>query len=88
MAISAVRRGGVVTVVGVYGMPYDNFPLGQIFDKGITLRFGQAPAQKYIDERSSGFCFLAKLFPEKHQVREEIVDLSGKYPRYGYRQIS
>ena len=49
-AISAVRRGGVVSVVGVYGMPYDNFPLGQIFDKGITLRFGQAPAQKYIDE--------------------------------------
>lgn len=49
-AISAVRRGGVVTVVGVYGMPYDNFPVGQIFDKGIALRFGQAPAQKYIDE--------------------------------------
>ena len=49
-AISAVRRGGVVTVVGVYGMPYDSFPLGQIFDKGITMCFGQAPAQKYIDE--------------------------------------
>jgi alcohol dehydrogenase len=49
-AISAVRRGGVVSVVGVYGMPYDAFPLGQIFDKGITMRFGQAPVQKYIDE--------------------------------------
>lgn len=48
--ISAVRRGGTVTVVGVYGMPYDNFPLGQIFDKGITMRFGQAPVQHYIDE--------------------------------------
>jgi S-(hydroxymethyl)glutathione dehydrogenase / alcohol dehydrogenase len=48
-AISAVRRGGVVTVVGVYGMNYD-FPLGQVFDKGIGLRFGQAPAQHYIDE--------------------------------------
>ena len=45
-----MRRGGVVTVVGVYGTPYDNFPLGQIFDKGITMRFGQAPVQKYIDE--------------------------------------
>ena len=50
LCISAVRRGGVVTVVGVYGMPYDAFPLGQIFDKGITMRFGQAPVQKYIDE--------------------------------------
>jgi S-(hydroxymethyl)glutathione dehydrogenase / alcohol dehydrogenase len=50
LCISAVRRGGVVSVVGVYGMPYDSFPLGQIFDKGIAMRFGQAPVQKYIDE--------------------------------------
>lgn len=50
MAISAVRRGGFVSVLGVYGMPYDNFPVGQIFDKGITMRFGQAPVQAYIDE--------------------------------------
>jgi S-(hydroxymethyl)glutathione dehydrogenase / alcohol dehydrogenase len=47
--ISAVRRGGVVSVVGVYGMPYDNFPLGQLFDKGIHLSFGQARAQYYLD---------------------------------------
>jgi threonine dehydrogenase-like Zn-dependent dehydrogenase len=50
LAISAVRRGGVVSVVGVYGMPYDAFPLGQIFDKGIRMAFGQAPVHKYIDE--------------------------------------
>ena len=31
-------------------MPYDAFPLGQIFDKGIKLAFGQAPVQRYIDE--------------------------------------
>jgi alcohol dehydrogenase len=49
-AISAVRRGGTVTVVGVYGMSYDNFPLGQIFDKGLRMAFGQVPVQKYIDE--------------------------------------
>ena len=49
-AISAVRRGGVVSVVGVYGTPYDNFPLGQVFDKGISLYFGQAPVHKYIDD--------------------------------------
>jgi len=47
--ISAVRRGGFVSVVGVYGLPY-KFPLGQVFDKGIKLAFGQAPVQKYIDE--------------------------------------
>jgi len=36
-------------VVGVYGTPFDNFPLGQIFDKGISVRMGQAPVHKYID---------------------------------------
>jgi S-(hydroxymethyl)glutathione dehydrogenase / alcohol dehydrogenase len=50
MCFSAVRRGGVVSVVGVYGSPYDNFPWHQFFDKGLTLRAGQAPVHKYIDE--------------------------------------
>lgn len=45
----AVRRGGTVTVVGVYGTPFDNFPLHQWFDKGIKMRGGQAPVHKYID---------------------------------------
>jgi S-(hydroxymethyl)glutathione dehydrogenase/alcohol dehydrogenase len=45
----AVRRGGTVTVVGVYGTPFDNFPLHQWFDKGIKLIGGQATVHKYID---------------------------------------
>ncbi|MCR5862237.1 glutathione-dependent formaldehyde dehydrogenase [Flavobacterium sp. J372] len=45
----AVRRGGTVTVVGVYGTPFDNFPLHQWFDKGIKMRGGQAPVHNYID---------------------------------------
>ncbi len=48
--MSAVRRGGTVSVLGVYPYNYDNFPLGQIFDKGIIMKGGQAPAHKYIDE--------------------------------------
>ncbi|HSN99012.1 MAG TPA: zinc-dependent alcohol dehydrogenase [Candidatus Nanopelagicales bacterium] len=47
---SAVRRGGMVSVVGVYGVSYDNFPVGQIFDKGLRLWMGQCPAQHYVDE--------------------------------------
>ena len=50
MCIEAVRRGGNVSVVGVYGSNYDNFPVHQIFEKGLNLRFGQAYVQKYIDE--------------------------------------
>ncbi|WP_234734118.1 zinc-dependent alcohol dehydrogenase [Tellurirhabdus bombi] len=50
LCFRAVRRGGVVTVVGAYGSPYDNFPIHRLFDKGLSLRFGQAPVQNYIDE--------------------------------------
>jgi alcohol dehydrogenase len=50
LCISAVRRGGVVSIVGVYGLPYDHFPLGQLFEKGLTLRMGQVPVHQYIDE--------------------------------------
>jgi len=46
---SAVRRGGIVTAVGVYGTSFNNFPLGQMFDKGLTFRCGQAPVHNYID---------------------------------------
>jgi threonine dehydrogenase-like Zn-dependent dehydrogenase len=48
--MSAVRRGGIVSVLGVYPTTYDNFPLGQFFDKGLVLRGGQAPVQKHIDK--------------------------------------
>ena len=48
--MSAVRRSGIVSVLGVYPTTYDNFPVGQFFDKGITLKGGQAPAHKYIDK--------------------------------------
>jgi threonine dehydrogenase-like Zn-dependent dehydrogenase len=48
--MSAVRRGGIVSVLGVYPTTYDNFPLGQFFDKGIIMKGGQAPAQKHIDK--------------------------------------
>lgn len=50
MCLSAVRRGGHISILGVYGYPYDNFPLHQIFDKGVSIKAGQAPAHAYIDE--------------------------------------
>ena len=50
LAVSAVRRGGRIGVLGVYATTADNFPWGQIFDKGLFLGTGQAPVHKYIDE--------------------------------------
>jgi S-(hydroxymethyl)glutathione dehydrogenase/alcohol dehydrogenase len=48
--MSAVRRGGTLSVVGVYTTDYDNFPFGQLFDKGIKLWGGQAMPHNYIDK--------------------------------------
>jgi len=50
LCTQAVRRSGVISVVGVYGSPYDNFPIHRIFDKGLTMQFGQAQAIMYIDQ--------------------------------------
>ncbi len=46
---TAVRRSGFVSVLGVYATTHDNFPVGQIFDKGLGIQMGQAPAHKHID---------------------------------------
>ena len=48
--MSAVRRSGIVSVLGVYPTTYDNFPVGQFFDKGLILKGGQAPVHKHIDK--------------------------------------
>ena len=48
--MSAVRRGGSVSILGVYGTTYDNFPIGQWIDKGLRIKGGQAPVHKYIDQ--------------------------------------
>lgn len=47
--MSAVRRGGFVSILGVYPVNYDNFKVGQLFDKGITIKAGQAPVHPIID---------------------------------------
>ena len=36
-------------MVGVYATPFNHFPWGQIFDKGLSLFTGQAPVQHYLD---------------------------------------
>ncbi|MGW0802262.1 zinc-dependent alcohol dehydrogenase [Nonomuraea sp. NPDC002799] len=46
-AIDSVRRGGVISVVGVYGGMTDPLPMLRMFDKGITLRMGQAHVRRW-----------------------------------------
>jgi len=46
-ALGSCRRGGTVSVIGVYSMWFPNFPLGDLFDKQITLRWGQANVRRW-----------------------------------------
>lgn len=42
MASQVVRKGGTVQLVGVYGLRYNAFPLGDFFARNVTLKMGQA----------------------------------------------
>lgn len=50
IASQAVRKGGTIQLVGVYGMRYNFFPLGDLFARNITVKMGQAPVIHYIPE--------------------------------------
>ncbi|MEU5550461.1 MULTISPECIES: zinc-dependent alcohol dehydrogenase [unclassified Micromonospora] len=49
-ALKAVRRGGTVSISGVYGGEVDPLPLMEMFDRGIQLRMGQCHVRRWIDE--------------------------------------
>jgi threonine dehydrogenase-like Zn-dependent dehydrogenase len=48
-AIQACRKGGIVSIIGVYGGLVDKFPMGAAMNKGLTFRMGQMHAQRYLD---------------------------------------
>jgi threonine dehydrogenase-like Zn-dependent dehydrogenase len=45
--ILACRKGGRVSIPGVYGGMADKFPIGALMEKGLTVRSGQTHVQKY-----------------------------------------
>jgi threonine dehydrogenase-like Zn-dependent dehydrogenase len=49
-ALGSVRRGGTVSLSGVYIALEQNFPLGDLFDKQVQLRMGQANVRRWIDD--------------------------------------
>lgn len=49
-ALDMVRRGGTVSVSGVYGGAVDPMPLLTIFDKQLQLRFGQANVRRWVPD--------------------------------------
>ena len=49
-AFASVRRAGTVSIIGVYGGQADPFPMMDLFDKGVTLRMGQAHVKRWVDD--------------------------------------
>ncbi len=80
IATQAVRKGGTVSMVGVYGARYNAFPLGDFFARNITLKMGQCPAHTYVDR-------ILKLIREGRFDATDIIThkLSLDQGEHGYR---
>jgi len=48
IGLNAVRKFGTIQLTGVYGSLYNMFPLGNIFERNVTLKMGQAPVIHYM----------------------------------------
>ncbi|MCF3145466.1 zinc-dependent alcohol dehydrogenase [Streptomyces platensis] len=49
-AVDAVRRGGTISLIGVYGGSVDPVPMLTLFDKQVQLRMGQANVRHWVDD--------------------------------------
>ncbi|MEU6831153.1 zinc-dependent alcohol dehydrogenase [Nocardia beijingensis] len=49
-AVDIVRRGGTISVIGVYGGMLDPMPMRVLFDKQIQVRMGQANVKRWVDD--------------------------------------
>jgi threonine dehydrogenase-like Zn-dependent dehydrogenase len=50
LAIELVRRGGTLSISGVYGGETDPLPMMTLFDKQLKLRMGQANVKRWVDD--------------------------------------
>ncbi len=82
-AIHACRKGGTVSIPGVYGGFVDKFPIGVAFAKGLTMRMGQTHMHKYmrplLDRIVKGD--IDPSFVITHRVRLE--DVPDSYVMFG-----
>jgi threonine dehydrogenase-like Zn-dependent dehydrogenase len=76
-AIHAVRKGGTVSIIGVYGPPANLVPIGVAMNKGLTFRMGQANVKRYMPHllehvragRLDGKSLITHRFPLEHAPR-------------------
>ncbi|WP_339225247.1 zinc-dependent alcohol dehydrogenase [Paenibacillus sp. FSL H8-0332] len=80
IASEVVRKFGTIQLIGVYGLNYNMFPLGHLFERNITLKMGQAPVIHYMPE-------LYKMIKEKKFDPTDIIThrLPISRAEHGYR---
>jgi threonine dehydrogenase-like Zn-dependent dehydrogenase len=85
-AIMAVRKGGTISMPGVYGGLVDKFPLGALMEKGIQLRSGQTHVQRYLPDllRRIGEGEIDTEFLISHRLPLE--DAAEGYKNFRYNQ--
>jgi threonine dehydrogenase-like Zn-dependent dehydrogenase len=47
-AINSVKKGGILSIIGVYGPPWNIVPIGSVMNKGITIRANQASVKRLL----------------------------------------
>ncbi|MBS1303219.1 zinc-dependent alcohol dehydrogenase [Loktanella sp. SALINAS62] len=85
-AIMAVRKGGRISIPGVYGGFLDKFPLGALMEKGVQVKSGQTHVQRYLDEllRRIGDGEIDTTFLISHRLPLE--DAARGYENFRYNQ--
>ena len=85
LAIEAVRRGGTISLSGVYGGQTDPLPMLTLFDKQIQLRMGQANVKRWVDDimplLMDGDPLGVEEFATHHVPLAEAPDFYGKFQR-------
>jgi threonine dehydrogenase-like Zn-dependent dehydrogenase len=85
LAIEAVRRGGTISLSGVYGGQTDPLPMLTLFDKQIQLRMGQANVKRWVDDilplLTDGDPFGVEDFATHHAPLDQAPELYEKFQK-------
>jgi threonine dehydrogenase-like Zn-dependent dehydrogenase len=85
VAIEAVRRGGTISLIGVYGGQTNPLPMLTLFDKQIQLRMGQANVKRWVDDimplLTDGDPLGVDDFATHRVPLDDAPDLYGKFQR-------
>ena len=87
MAIMACRKGGTVSIPGVYGGLLDKLPMGAAFAKGLTFKMGQTHVHKYLKPLlgriERGEIDPSFVITHRYQLTDAVAGLPGVLPKQG-----